>query len=52
MDQHGIPILELDVEYGENWSGQMRTRVEAFLEMLQSPAEAPTGKSPKRNVSK
>jgi benzoyl-CoA reductase/2-hydroxyglutaryl-CoA dehydratase subunit BcrC/BadD/HgdB len=35
MEKRGIPILELDVEYGENWSGQMRTRVEAFLEMVQ-----------------
>jgi hypothetical protein len=41
-------ILELDVEYGENWSGQMRTRVEAFLEMLQNQAKASTGKSPKK----
>jgi benzoyl-CoA reductase/2-hydroxyglutaryl-CoA dehydratase subunit BcrC/BadD/HgdB len=28
----------MDVEYGENWSGQMRTRVEAFLEMLERRA--------------
>jgi benzoyl-CoA reductase/2-hydroxyglutaryl-CoA dehydratase subunit BcrC/BadD/HgdB len=41
MAQRGIPILELDVEYGEGGSGQMRTRVEAFLEMLQKRAEAP-----------
>jgi benzoyl-CoA reductase/2-hydroxyglutaryl-CoA dehydratase subunit BcrC/BadD/HgdB len=36
MDQCGIPILELDMEYGENWSGQMKTRVEALLEMVQN----------------
>jgi benzoyl-CoA reductase/2-hydroxyglutaryl-CoA dehydratase subunit BcrC/BadD/HgdB len=36
MDQRGIPILELGVDYCEAPSGQMRTRVEAFLEMLQS----------------
>jgi len=36
MKERGIPILELDVEYGESGSGQMRTRVEAFLEMLQN----------------
>jgi benzoyl-CoA reductase/2-hydroxyglutaryl-CoA dehydratase subunit BcrC/BadD/HgdB len=36
MEQRGIPILELDVEYGENWSGQMQTRVEALLEMVQN----------------
>ena len=35
MKERGIPILELDVEYGESASGQMRTRVEAFLEMVQ-----------------
>jgi benzoyl-CoA reductase/2-hydroxyglutaryl-CoA dehydratase subunit BcrC/BadD/HgdB len=38
MKERGIPILELDVEYGESGSGQMRTRVEAFLEMLESRA--------------
>jgi benzoyl-CoA reductase/2-hydroxyglutaryl-CoA dehydratase subunit BcrC/BadD/HgdB len=38
MEKRGIPSLELDVEYGENWSGQTRTRVEAFLEMLESRA--------------
>jgi len=35
MKERGIPVLELDVEYGESGSGQMRTRVEAFLEMVQ-----------------
>jgi benzoyl-CoA reductase/2-hydroxyglutaryl-CoA dehydratase subunit BcrC/BadD/HgdB len=39
MKERSIPILELDVEYGESGSGQMRTRVEAFLEMLQSRGE-------------
>jgi len=48
MKERGIPILELDVEYGENWSGQMKTRVEAFLEMVQSRAKAPTRQSPKK----
>jgi len=38
MGQRGIPIIELDVEYGESGSGQMRTRVEAFLEMMQNRA--------------
>jgi benzoyl-CoA reductase subunit C len=36
MKERGIPILELDVEYGESESGQLRTRVEAFLEMVQN----------------
>jgi benzoyl-CoA reductase/2-hydroxyglutaryl-CoA dehydratase subunit BcrC/BadD/HgdB len=34
MKEPGIPILEWDLVYGENGSGQMRTRVEAFLETL------------------
>jgi benzoyl-CoA reductase/2-hydroxyglutaryl-CoA dehydratase subunit BcrC/BadD/HgdB len=52
MEPRGIPILELDVEYGESASGQMRTRVEAFLEMVQNKGKDPTKQSPKRNVSK
>jgi benzoyl-CoA reductase/2-hydroxyglutaryl-CoA dehydratase subunit BcrC/BadD/HgdB len=35
MNQRAIPILELGLEYCEPWSGRMRTRVEAFIEMLQ-----------------
>jgi len=31
----GIPILALDVEYGTSGSGQIQTRVQAFLEMLE-----------------
>jgi benzoyl-CoA reductase/2-hydroxyglutaryl-CoA dehydratase subunit BcrC/BadD/HgdB len=38
MDGHDIPILELGVEYCEGPSGQTRTRVEAFLEMLENRA--------------
>ena len=30
----GIPVLTLDVEYGEGMSGQVKTRVQAFMEML------------------
>ena len=41
MDQHGIPVLELGVDYGDAPSGQMRTRVEAFIEMLQNRVEEP-----------
>jgi benzoyl-CoA reductase/2-hydroxyglutaryl-CoA dehydratase subunit BcrC/BadD/HgdB len=36
MDKRDIPLLELQVEYCEQPGGQMRTRVEAFLEMLQN----------------
>jgi benzoyl-CoA reductase/2-hydroxyglutaryl-CoA dehydratase subunit BcrC/BadD/HgdB len=32
----GIPVLSLDVEYGTSGSGQIRTRVQAFLEMLET----------------
>jgi benzoyl-CoA reductase/2-hydroxyglutaryl-CoA dehydratase subunit BcrC/BadD/HgdB len=40
MDKRGIPVLELELEYCERPSGQTRTRVEAFLEMLQNRVEA------------
>jgi benzoyl-CoA reductase/2-hydroxyglutaryl-CoA dehydratase subunit BcrC/BadD/HgdB len=36
MDERGIPILELGLEYCEPWSGQTKLRAEAFLEMLQN----------------
>jgi benzoyl-CoA reductase/2-hydroxyglutaryl-CoA dehydratase subunit BcrC/BadD/HgdB len=32
----GIPTLALDVEYGTSGSGQISTRVQAFLEMLET----------------
>jgi len=32
----GIPTLALDVEYGTSGSGQIQTRVQAFLEMLEA----------------
>ncbi len=32
----GIPTLPLDVEYGSSGSGQVATRVQAFLEMLEA----------------
>jgi benzoyl-CoA reductase/2-hydroxyglutaryl-CoA dehydratase subunit BcrC/BadD/HgdB len=38
MDRHDIPLLELGVEYGDAPSGQLRTRLEAFLEMLPNRA--------------
>jgi benzoyl-CoA reductase/2-hydroxyglutaryl-CoA dehydratase subunit BcrC/BadD/HgdB len=40
MDKRGLPVLELELEYCEQPSGQMKTRVEAFLEMLQNRATA------------
>jgi benzoyl-CoA reductase/2-hydroxyglutaryl-CoA dehydratase subunit BcrC/BadD/HgdB len=38
LDKRGIPVLELELEYCERASGQMKTRVEAFLEMLHNRA--------------
>ena len=32
----GVPMLALDVEYGTSGSGQIQTRVQAFLEMLEA----------------
>ena len=36
LKEHGIPILALDVEYGTSGSGQIQTRVQAFLEMIEA----------------
>ena len=36
LAQEGIPLLELNIEYNEGATGQLRTRVGAFLEMLAS----------------
>ena len=35
LKEIGIPVLELDVEYGAAISGQVRTRIQAFVEMIQ-----------------
>jgi benzoyl-CoA reductase/2-hydroxyglutaryl-CoA dehydratase subunit BcrC/BadD/HgdB len=43
MGKREIPLLELELEYGEQPSGQMKTRVEAFLEMLQHRLEESVG---------
>lgn len=32
----GIPVLALDLEYGTSGSGQIQTRIQAFLEMLET----------------
>jgi benzoyl-CoA reductase/2-hydroxyglutaryl-CoA dehydratase subunit BcrC/BadD/HgdB len=34
MEEKGIPVLDLSIEYGSAASGQIKTRVEAFIEML------------------
>jgi benzoyl-CoA reductase subunit C len=36
LKKHDIPVLSLDVEYGTPGSGQIQTRVQAFLEMLEA----------------
>jgi bzd-type benzoyl-CoA reductase N subunit len=36
LEAEGIPTLSLDVEHGTSGSGQIQTRVQAFLEMLES----------------
>ena len=34
IEDQGTPVLDLDIEYGGGFSGQVRTRIEAFIEML------------------
>jgi benzoyl-CoA reductase/2-hydroxyglutaryl-CoA dehydratase subunit BcrC/BadD/HgdB len=38
MQERGIPMLELDLEYGHPGGAQVQIRAEAFLEMLESHA--------------
>jgi bcr-type benzoyl-CoA reductase subunit C len=38
FEEQGIPVLELDLEYGTPGTGPIRTRVQAFLEMLEARA--------------
>jgi len=40
LQERGIPILELDLEYGHPGGAQMRIRAEAFMEMLETRAAA------------
>jgi len=35
LREAGVPVLELEVEYGAMGTGQIRTRVQAFIEMLE-----------------
>lgn len=34
LEESGTPVLDLDIEYGSGLTGQIRIRVEAFMEML------------------
>lgn len=36
LKEQRVPVLALDVEYGTSGSGQIQTRVQAFLEMLEA----------------
>jgi benzoyl-CoA reductase subunit C len=36
LKKENLPLLTLDVEYGTSGSGQVRTRVQAFLEMVEA----------------
>ncbi len=36
LAKHGLPVLSLDLEYGSSGSGQIATRVQAFLEMIEA----------------
>ncbi|MFC1980620.1 2-hydroxyacyl-CoA dehydratase, partial [Chloroflexota bacterium] len=40
----GIPVLALDIEYGTSGSGQIQTRVQAFLEMLSANRRKPVAR--------
>ena len=39
LDKLNVPVYYLDTEYTREDEGQLKTRVEAFLEMLTSRAE-------------
>lgn len=39
LEKMHVPVLELDLEYGTGETGQIRTRVEAFFEMMRAGQE-------------
>jgi len=39
LDKLGIPTLELNLEYGVPITGQVKTRIQAFVEMLSTSKE-------------
>jgi len=43
MAERGIPILDIDLEYGHPAGAQVEIRAEAFMEMLESRAESRAG---------
>jgi benzoyl-CoA reductase/2-hydroxyglutaryl-CoA dehydratase subunit BcrC/BadD/HgdB len=44
LQERGIPILELDLEYGHPGGAQMKIRAEAFLEMLEGRTASPAAR--------
>jgi benzoyl-CoA reductase/2-hydroxyglutaryl-CoA dehydratase subunit BcrC/BadD/HgdB len=44
MEKRGIPILEIDLEYGHPAGAQVKIRAEAFMEILESRASYPGGR--------
>jgi len=43
MAERGVPILDIDLEYGHPAGAQVEIRAEAFMEMLESRAESRAG---------
>ena len=41
VEQRGIPILDIDLEYGHPAGAQVKLRAEAFMETLESRASSP-----------
>lgn len=35
LEKEGIPVLDIDIEHGGEALGQIRTRIQAFIEMLE-----------------
>ena len=34
LEKEGIPLLRIETDYSDEDAGQLKTRIEAFLEML------------------
>ena len=51
MDDRGIPMLELDVEYGDGRSDELAARFAAFIERLQGRAAVPATRARARGRS-
>ena len=38
LEKEGIPVLRIETDYSSEDAGQLKTRIEAFLETLKQPA--------------